>query len=131
MSSKGNIARAAGLVLLAIVILVPALIPVLQQVFPSSTYAWSAILVVVLAAVAKTVEIVYRKQIDKTVGAPLPAATPSASPAAAATPAASVPTARTPVTARPAARPTPRPTPTATSTPRSLLPPSLVGNSAD
>ena len=59
-----------------IVILVPALIPVLQQVFPSSTYAWSAILVVVLAAITKTVEIVYRKQIDKTVGQPMAAATP-------------------------------------------------------
>jgi hypothetical protein len=59
-----------------IVILVPSLIPVLQQAFPSATYAWSAIIVVALAAVGKTVEIVYRKQIDKTIGAPLPAATP-------------------------------------------------------
>lgn len=59
-----------------IVILVPALIPVLQQAFPSSTYVWSAILVVVLAAVAKTVEIVYKKQIEKAVGEQLPSATP-------------------------------------------------------
>ncbi len=57
-----------------IVILVPSLIPVLQQVFPSSTYMWSAIVVVVLAAIAKTVEVVYRKQIDKAMGGPLPAA---------------------------------------------------------
>ncbi len=62
--------------IILVVILVPSLIPVLQQVFPSSTYAWSAILVVVLAAVAKTVEIVYKKQIEKTVGAPMPAAAP-------------------------------------------------------
>jgi hypothetical protein len=59
-----------------IVILVPTLIPVLQQAFPSSNYWWSAIIVVVLAAVAKTTEIVYKKQIEKTVGQPLPAATP-------------------------------------------------------
>jgi hypothetical protein len=57
-----------------IVILVPALIPVLQQAFPSSTYAWSAVIVVVLAAIAKTTEIVYKKQIDKAVGQTLPAA---------------------------------------------------------
>lgn len=59
-----------------VVILVPTLIPVLERVFPESNYWWSAILVVVLAAVAKTLELVYRKEIDDTVGQPLPAATP-------------------------------------------------------
>lgn len=59
-----------------IVIGVPALIPVLQQVFPSSNYAWSAIIVVMLAALAKTVEIVYKKPIEKAMGAPLPMAAP-------------------------------------------------------
>ncbi len=48
-----------------IVILVPMLIPVIQRVAPESTYWWSAIVVVILAAIAKTVEIVYKKQIEK------------------------------------------------------------------
>ncbi len=48
-----------------IVILVPALVPVLERVFPAAAYQWSAVLVVVLVSVAKTVEIVYRRQIGQ------------------------------------------------------------------
>lgn len=58
-----------------IVVLVPALVPVIEQVFPASAYQWSAVLVVVLVSVAKTVEIVYRRQIDDAMAqAPMPAA---------------------------------------------------------
>jgi len=46
-----------------IVTLVPALVPVIEQVFPGADYKWSAALVVVLVSIAKTVEIVYRRQI--------------------------------------------------------------------
>lgn len=60
-----------------IVILAPALVPVIEHVFPAATYQWSAVIVVVLVSVAKTVEIVYRRQLDKAMSAgsaPRPAA---------------------------------------------------------
>lgn len=58
-----------------VVLLIPTLMPILQSVFPQSSYWWSAILVVILAAIAKTVEIVYRKQIAKAM--PTAAAAPA------------------------------------------------------
>jgi len=65
-----------------IVTLVPALAPVIEQVFPGADYKWSALLVVVLVSVAKTVEIVWRKQIAAaTSDAPQPAALAQGGPA--------------------------------------------------
>lgn len=57
-----------------IVTLVPVLLPVIQNQFPAANYWWSAILVVVLAGIAKTTEIVYRKQIAKANAGPTPSA---------------------------------------------------------
>lgn len=73
--AKGNSMRVPGVFwIVLVVILVPTLLPVLERVFPESNYWWSAVLVTMLAAVAKTVEIVYRKQIDK--AGIMPAASP-------------------------------------------------------
>lgn len=69
--------RAPGVFwIVLVVILTPALIPVLERVFPESNYLWAAILVTVLAAVAKTFEVVYRKQIADATSPPSPASTP-------------------------------------------------------
>jgi hypothetical protein len=45
--------------------LVPALTPIIQQFWPTSTTWWSAILVAVLGAASSAIWLVYRRQLAK------------------------------------------------------------------
>jgi hypothetical protein len=45
--------------------LVPALTPIIQQFWPTSTTWWSAILVAILGAASSAIWLVYRKQLAK------------------------------------------------------------------
>lgn len=45
--------------------LVPALIPIINQFWPTATTWWSALLVAVLAAASSAIWLIYRKQLAK------------------------------------------------------------------